>query len=89
VRYLVKTPTILLPDSVAVERLKVPERGEVEQHHDKQHLGQGQFAFSAPFLLRRKQPVSLPLLENLAEVIQTAVQCRDVYRQGRDLLNLV
>jgi hypothetical protein len=62
-----------------VERLEVLERREVKQHHDEQHLGARQLAGALPCRLRRDQPVPFPFFEQLAEIVETAIQRRDIH----------
>jgi hypothetical protein len=78
VRQIAKAGAMLLADPVAVERLEVLERREVKQHHDEQHLGARQLAGALACLLRRDQSVGFPILEHLAEVIETAIQGCDI-----------
>lgn len=77
---LVEAGPILMTDAVLVKRLEVPERREVEQHHDKQHLRQGQLARPPPLPARGDQLMPLPFFIHFAEIIETAIQGRDIYR---------
>jgi hypothetical protein len=77
-RKIAKAGTILLADPVVVKHLEMLERREVKQHHDEQHLGLRQLAWPLPGLLGRDQPVGFPGLENLAEIVETAIQRRDI-----------
>jgi len=75
---IVKAGAILMPDAVAVERLEMLERREVKQHHDEQHLGQGQLACALPCRLRRDAPMLFPRLEHHAEIVETAIERCDI-----------
>jgi hypothetical protein len=78
--YFVEAIAILLSDPVPVEGFEVPERRHVKQHHYEQHLGGGKLAGAVSFLLRRDEPMGFPLFKNFAEIIETAVKRRDIYR---------
>ena len=78
VRQLVKAGAILTADAVEVEHLEVLVGREVKQHHDEQHLGARQLAGTLPGCLRRDQPVRFPVFEHFAEVIETAIERRDI-----------
>ena len=77
-RDIAKAGTILLADPVVVEHFEILERRQVKQHHDEQHLGARQLAGALPCRLRRDQPVRFPFAEQLAEIVETAVQRRDI-----------
>ena len=77
-RQIAKAVPILLPDPIEVERLEMLERREVKQHHDEQHLRARELAGTLPGCLRRDQPVRLPVFEHFAEVIETAIERRDI-----------
>jgi hypothetical protein len=77
-RQIAKAGTILLADPVEVEHLEMLERREVKQHHDEQHLGPRQLAWPLPDPLGRDQALSFPGLEQLAEIVETAIQRRDI-----------
>jgi hypothetical protein len=78
VRQIAKAGAMLLADPVAVKCLEVLERRQMKQHHDEQHLGARQLASALPCRLRGNEPVRLPIFEHLAEVIETAIQRRDI-----------
>jgi hypothetical protein len=50
----------------------------MKQHHDEQHLGARELAGALPCLLRRDQPVRFLCVEQLAEIVETAVQRRNI-----------
>jgi hypothetical protein len=75
---LTKAGAMLLADPIMVEHLEMLERREVKQHHDKQHLRARELAASLPCCLRRDQPVRFPVFEHFAEVIETAIERRDI-----------
>ena len=64
-----------------IEVFEILERRSMEQHHDEQHLRQGQFAFAPPPAFPY-QPVPFPILINTAEIIKTTEQSYD--RQGHE-----
>ena len=77
-RQISKTVPILAPDPAEVERLEMLVGREVKQHHDEQHLGARQLAGALPCCLRRDQPVPFPFFVDPTEVVETAVQRRDI-----------
>jgi hypothetical protein len=77
-RQIAKAGAMLMTDPVMVEHLEMLERREVKQHHDEQHLGARQLAWALPGRLRGDQPVRFPFLEQLAEIVETAVERRDI-----------
>ena len=77
-RKLTKAGAMLLADPIMVEHLEMLERREVKQHHDEQHLRARELAGALPCCLRRDQPVRFPVFEHFAEVIETAIERRDI-----------
>jgi hypothetical protein len=77
---IAKATAMLMANPVDVERFEMLERREVKQHHDKQHLSARQLAAALADRRRRDQPMGLPRLEHLAEVIETAVEGCDIHR---------
>ena len=63
-----------MANPVEIERLEMLEGQEVKQHHDEQHLGPRQLAGALPCVLRRDQPVAFPVLDYLAEIVETAIK---------------
>jgi hypothetical protein len=52
----------------------------MKQHHDEEHLGARQLAGALPYRRRRNEPVRFPVGEHFAEIIETAIQRRDIDR---------
>src|SRR3954452_11947836 len=75
---LTKAGAMLLADPIMVEHLEMLKRREVKQHHDEQHLRARELAGSLSCCLRRDQPVRFPVFEHFAEVIETAIERRDI-----------
>src|SRR4051794_4495092 len=75
---LTKAGAMLLADPILAEHLEMLERREVKQHHDEQHLRARELAGTLPGCLRRDQPVRFPVFEHFAEVIETAIERRDI-----------
>src|SRR5512138_755395 len=75
---LPKAGAMLLADPIMVEHLEMLERREMKQHHDEQHLRARELASTLPGCLRRDQPMRFPVFEHFAEVIETAIERRDI-----------
>ena len=77
-RQIAKAGAMLMANPVEIERLEMLEGQEVKQHHDEQHLGPRQLAGALPCVLRRDQPVGFPVLDYLAEIVETAIKRFDI-----------